>query len=101
LKAACLIIASTAAGILAGCSTFAGGASERHVVYTCNYGPNLEVVYGRSFARIESPDGTVTLQQRPSSSDSWYQSATHSLRVSGDEITYIDRQMAPRRCRAT
>lgn len=100
LRAALLIVASAASG-LAGCSTFAGDASERRVVYACNYGPNLTVTYGRSFARIESADGTVTLQQRPSSSGAWYESATHSLRVGGDEITYIDRQMAPKRCRAT
>lgn len=101
LRTALLIIASAASAIVAGCATIAGGASERQVVYACNYGPNLTVIYGRTFARIESADGTVTLQQRPSTSDGWYQSATHSLRVSGNEITYIDRQMAPKQCRAT
>ena len=98
MKAAFLIVASA---VLAGCSTVAGDASERRVVYACNYGPNLTVVYARSVARIESAEGTVTLRQRPSGSGFWYESATHSLRGSGDEITYKDRQMALKQCRAT
>lgn len=101
MKAAFLIIASAASMVLAGCSTITGHPSERRVTYACNYGPNLTVVYSRSTARIESDDGTVTLEQRPAASGFWYESATHSLRGSGEEITYIDRQMAPRQCRAT
>ena len=98
MKAAFLIVASA---VLAGCSTIVDDASERRVVYACNYGPNLTVTYGRAFARIESADGTVTLRQRPSSPGLWYESATHSLQRSNDEIAYKDRQMAPRLCRAT
>lgn len=101
MKEAFLIIASAASMVLAGCSTITGHPSERRVTYACNYGPNLTVVYSRSTARIESDDGTVTLEQRPAASGFWYESATHSLRGSGEEITYIDRQMAPRQCRAT
>lgn len=97
MKAAILIAASV---VLAGCSTIAGDGAERRVVYACNYGPNLTVVYSRSTARIESADGTVTLEQRPAASGFWYESATHSLRGSGNEISYKDRQMAPRQCRA-
>ena len=98
MKAAFLIVASA---VLSGCSTVAGDASERRVVYACNYGPNLTVVYAQSVARIESAEGTVTLRRRASDSGFWYESATHSLRGSGDEITYKDRQMAPRQCHAT
>ena len=98
MKAAILIVASI---VLAGCSTITGQPSERRVTYACNYGPNLTIVYSRATARIESADGTVTLQQRPAASGFWYESATHSLRGSGDEITYKDRQMAPRQCRAS
>ena len=97
MKAAFLLVASAA---LAGCSTVAGDTSERRVVYSCTYGPNLTVVYAPSVARIESPEGTVTLRQRTSGSGFWYESATHSLRGRGDEITYQDRQMAPKQCRA-
>jgi len=97
MKAAILIAASV---VLAGCSTIAGHGGERRVVYACNYGSNLTVVYSRSTARIESADGTVTLEQRPAASGFWYESATHSLRGSGNEITYKDRQMALRQCRA-
>jgi membrane-bound inhibitor of C-type lysozyme len=97
MKPAVLIVASA---LLAGCSTIAEDASERRVVYACNYGPNLTVVYATSVARIESPEGTVTLRQRTSGSGFWYESATHSLRGSGDEITYKDRQMSPKQCRA-
>ena len=96
MKAAGLIVASA---VLAGCSTVADDA-ERRVVYACSYGPNLTVVYAPSVARIESPEGTVTLRQRTSGSGFWYESATHSLRGSGDEITYKDRQMSPKQCRA-
>ena len=98
MKASLLILASAA---LAGCTTIAGEPAERRVVYACNYGPSLTVTYGRSEARIESADGTVTLRQRRSASGFWYESATHSLRGKGDEITYKDRQMAPKQCRAT
>lgn len=97
MKAAYPIMVSAA---LAGCSTFSGSATERRVIYSCNYGPSLTVTYARSVARVESVDGTVTLRQRPSGSGFWYESATHSLRGQGDEITYTDRQMAPRQCRA-
>jgi|SRR5688572_4381370 len=97
MKPAVLIVASA---VLAGCSTVADDASERRVVYACNYGPNLTVVYTPTVARIESPEGSVTLRQRTSGSGFWYESATHSLRGSGDEITYKDRQMSPKQCRA-
>jgi len=85
--------------ILVGCSTVSGNAPGR-VTYDCNYGPDLSIDYGANVANIESPDGIVTLLQRSSSSGFWYESATHSLRVNGDNITYTDRQMAPRRCHA-
>ena len=98
MKAAFLIVVSAA---LAGCATVGGDATERHITYACNYGPNLTITYARSSASIESPDGTVVLSLRPSSSGFWYESATHSLRVNGDDITYKDRQMAPRQCHAT
>jgi hypothetical protein len=98
MKAAFLIVTSA---VSAGCSTIAGDSTERRVVYVCNYGPNLTVAYSQSAARIESADGTVTLRKRFSGPDFWYESGTHSLRVSGDEITYIDRKMAPRRCRTS
>jgi membrane-bound inhibitor of C-type lysozyme len=96
MKAACLIATSAA---LAGCATVADKPTERRVEYVCNYGPKLTVVYAPSVARIESGEGSVTLKQRRSGSGFWYESATHSLRGKGDEITYIDRQMAPRLCR--
>ena len=86
--------------VVAGCSTFSGKPAERRVAYACNYGPNLTIFYGQSTARIESEDGSVTLKQRTSASGFWYESVTHSLRGQGDEITYKDRQMAPRQCRA-
>ena len=98
MRTAYLIVALAVA---TGCSTIAGDSSERRVVYACNYGSNLTVVYSGSVARIESAEGTVTLRQRRSGPGIWYESATHSLRVEGDEITYRDRQMAPRQCRAT
>jgi membrane-bound inhibitor of C-type lysozyme len=97
MKASYLIATSA---ILAGCSTITGGASERRVAYACNYGPNLTITYAGAVARIQSADGTVTLRQRPSGSGFWYESATHSLRGKGDEISYADRQMAPKQCRA-
>lgn len=95
MKAAYLIVTS----VLAGCATVAGAPTERRVEYVCNYGPKLTVVYAPSVARIESGEGSVTLKQRRSASGFWYESATHSLRGKGDEVTYIDRQMAPRVCK--
>ena len=98
MKLALLVISFA---VLAGCATIGRDATERHVTYACNYGPNLIITYGPYTASIESSDGTVTLRQRPSSSGFWYESATHSLRVNGDDITYKDRQMAARQCHAT
>ena len=95
MKVALLIATSVA---LAGCATFKGDATQRRVTYACNYGPNLTVTFAQAMARVESADGTVTLEQRPSNSGFWFESVTHSLRGSGDEITYSDRQMAPRQC---
>ena len=97
MKAALLIGSSI---VLAGCATFKGDASQRRVTYACNYGPNLTVTYAQATARVESADGTVTLNQRPSNSGFRFESATHSLRGVGDQIKYIDRQMAPKECRA-
>ena len=97
MKSAILFIPLAA---LTGCSTVSVKAPGR-VTYACNYGPDLSIDYGPNVANIESPDGIVTLRQRSSSSGFWYESATHSLRVNGDNITYKDRQMAPRQCHAT
>ena len=97
MKAAFLIAAFVA---LAGCTTFKSDPTQRRVTYACNYGPNLTVTYAQATARVESTDGTVTLNQRASSSGFRFESATHSLHGMGDEITYIDRQMAPKECRA-
>ena len=96
MKAA-LLFATLA--VLAGCSTVSDRVPGR-VTYACNYGPDLSIDYGPNVANIESPDGTVTLRLRSSSSGFWYESATHSLHVNGDNITYKDRQMAPRKCHA-
>lgn len=98
MKTAFLIATSVALG---GCATIGGNAAKQQVTYACNYGPSLVITYGPYTASIESSEGTVTLRQRPSSSGFWYESATHSLRVNGDDITYRDRQMAPRECHAT
>jgi membrane-bound inhibitor of C-type lysozyme len=98
MKTAYLIIVFA---VLAGCSTITGDRSTRRVVYSCNYGPNLTVTFAGTAATIESSDGTVTLRQRPAASGFWYESTTHSLQGSGDEIVYKDRQMAPKQCRAT
>lgn len=86
--------------VQAGCSTISSKAPGR-VAYARNYGPDLSIDYGSYVANIESPEVIVTRRQRSSSSEFWYESATHSLRVNGDNITYKDRQMAPRQCHAT
>lgn len=88
---------------LTGCSTLGGDAEPgpRRINYDCNYGPRLTITYAGSTAVIESSDGVVTLDRRPSASGFWYQSATHSLRGSGNEISYTMRQMAPRLCQAS
>ena len=93
-----LLIGTSA--FLAGCATLGGTPNERRVTYACNYGPNLTIVYAPSVARIESADGMVTLDQRPSGSGFLYESVTHTLRGKGNDIRYTDRQMAPRECRA-
>lgn len=95
MKAAFLILVSAT---LAGCSTIAGETKERRVVYACNYGPELTITYAPGTARVESAEGTVSLRQRTVASGFWYESATHSLRGSGDDITYVNRQMAPKKC---
>lgn len=90
------------AASLSGCAMFSGvpHSGERRVDYICNYGSDLTVIFAGNAARIESKDGSVTLQQRQSASGFWYESATHSLKGSLARVTYRDRQMAPRECRA-
>ena len=97
MKASLLLVP---AAVLTGCATLGLGDAERSITYACNYGPNLTITYAGAEARIESEDGMVSLRQRPSAAGFWYESATHSLRGSRQQITYVDRQMAPRQCRA-
>ena len=87
---------------LTGCAMVSGEphSGERRVDYICNYGSDLAIIFEGNAAHIESKDGTVTLQQRPSASGFWYESATHSLKGNLARVTYKDRQMAPRECRA-
>lgn len=92
------------AALTAGCMSMddGGGAMERRVSYSCDRGPGVMVVYTGDSARIESADGqSVTLTQRPAGSGFWYESATHSIRGKGDEITYTVGRMAPMTCTAS
>ncbi|MEW5683541.1 MAG: MliC family protein [Pseudomonadota bacterium] len=93
-----ILILSAAAG-LAGCASMK--AEGRKVTYVCDRGPGLTVVYSEGLARIEAADGaSITLQQRPSASGTWYESPTHSLRGKGDEVTYTIGRMVPMQCKA-
>jgi len=75
---------------------------ERRVTYSCDRGPGLTVVYERRAARIVTPgdDRGILLPQKRSGSGFFYQSATHSIRGKGDEITYTVGRMVPMTCRS-
>lgn len=83
---------------LAACATT--GEPARTVSYRCDRGPALTIEYKGDTARIISADGRgVTMPQRETGSGFWYQSATHSIRGKGDELTYTIGRMAPMNCR--
>ena len=73
----------------------------RTVSYSCDRGPALTIEYKGDTARIISADGRgVIMQQQETGSGFWYQSATHSIRGKGEELSYTIGRMAPMACRA-
>jgi membrane-bound inhibitor of C-type lysozyme len=96
-------IVPLAALTLAACVTDSGGggAAERRVIFECDRGPEIVVVFAGDVARIESETGPpIVMQQRVSGSGFWYESGTHSIRGKGEEITYTIGRMAPMTCTA-
>jgi hypothetical protein len=93
-----------AALALAACATDGGGGggtAERRVIFQCDRGPEIVVVFAGDVARIESETGPpIVMQQRPAGSGFWYESGTHSIRGKGDEITYTIGRMVPMTCTA-
>lgn len=76
-------------------------SGERRVSFDCGDHPGITVIFAANEARILSADGPpIVLVQRPSGSGIWYESATHSLRGQGDQMTYTIGRMAPIQCRA-
>lgn len=101
------IIPGLAAILVAGCATTAPATAppapeERRVTYGCDRGPDLTVVYAEGQASIIGSDGTaaIVLPQKPAASGVWYETATHSIRGKGDEVTYTVGRMAPMTCKA-
>ena len=82
---------------LAGCATI---GPVRRVVYVCEGGTSLDVLYTGETARLMSTTGRpIVLKQRETASGFWYESPTHSLRGKGEEVTYTVGRMAPIKCR--
>ena len=101
------IIPGLAAILVAGCATTAPATAppapeEHRVTYGCDRGPDLTVVYAEGQASIIGSDGTaaIVLPQKPAASGVWYETATHSIRGKGDEVTYTVGRMAPMTCKA-
>jgi membrane-bound inhibitor of C-type lysozyme len=88
------------AGLLALGACATTGEPVRTVSYHCDRGPALTIEYKGDTARIISADGRgVIMPQRETGSGFLYQSATHSIRGKGDELTYTIGRMAPMNCR--
>ena len=93
-----------AALTLAACATApgdSGGTAERRVIYQCDRGDEIVVVFAGDVARIESETGPpIVMQRRQSASGFWFESGTHSIRGTEDQITYTIGRMVPMACTA-
>jgi len=86
------------AAALSGCASMTG-SDERRVTFSCERGPDLNVVFDEHAARIVSPDGSeIVLPSRETGSGFLYETPTHSLRGQGTEAIYTIGRMAPNRC---
>lgn len=92
-----VLLAAGVAG-LGGCMTM--GDEERRVLYACDRGPEITVIYAGDAARVIEAGGEFTLQREATGSGFSYISATRSIRGKGDEISYAIGRMAPTTCRA-
>lgn len=99
MKAATPLLLMTAVA-LAACATKPGSV-ERRMIYACDGGPRVTVVYADDVARIEDDGGgaPVVLRRRVSGSGLWYESPTHTVRSRGNEIVYTVGRRAPMICR--
>lgn len=92
---------------LAACTTPGGGGggggntAERRIIYQCDRGDEINVVFAGDVARIESPSGPpIVLQRRPADSGFLFETATHSIRGTDEQITYTIGRMVPMTCTA-
>lgn len=83
---------------VSGCATMDG--EERRVVYACERGADITVVYRGDEARVIEAGGEFILRREPTASGVSYTSGTRSLRGKGDEIIYAIGRMAPMTCQA-
>jgi membrane-bound inhibitor of C-type lysozyme len=94
------LLTITVLGALSGCAT-PRPTSELRVVYACDRGADLVIVYVDGVARIETGDGPpLILPQQRSGSGFAYGNATHTLRGKGEDLTYTIGRMVPLQCRA-
>jgi len=87
---------------LAACATSGGNwVTPGRVIYQCDRGEELVIVFAADTARIENTGGPpIVMQQRTSSSGFWFDSGTRSIRGTRDRITYTVGRMAPMTCTA-
>lgn len=99
------LMAAACAAALAGCamppwsSTGSLQGARAPVVYDCEDGLRLTVVYGTDAARVSLPDGrTLTLPQQPSGSGMRYAEGPNELRGKGSDITWAVADRIPTNC---
>jgi len=96
------ILPVLAALTLAACATDGGGAAaEQRVSYRCDRGDEIVVVFAGDVARIESPtDPPIVMQRGQADSGFLFESGTHSIRGTQDQISYTIGRMVPMTCTA-
>ena len=99
MKASAPVLAALA---LAACTTDDGGAgAERRVVYQCDRGDEIVVVFAGDVARIESPTSPPIVMQRGQAASGFlFESGTHSIRGTEQQVSYAIGRMVPMTCTA-
>lgn len=84
--------------LLGGCMTAATeGADE--VRFSCERDRTISVIFSEGSARVRDQAGLdVTLPQSRTGSGFLYESATHSIRGKGDDLTFTIGRMTPMAC---
>ncbi|QLF70187.1 MliC family protein [Peteryoungia desertarenae] len=79
----------------------ADSTGSRPVLFSCDNGITLSVLFAKDHADVTLADGTVvSLPQQIAASGYWYSNGRYELRGKGDEAKFAIGRMAPSTCKA-